>query len=800
MSARAIDAVPGPDAGAGPDDGPGARRPPWHGRPYSIARDGVSIANCEEEPVRTPGCIQAHGAMLALSPEDLVILQASANTAEHLGASPDALRGRTADAVLGEDGARRLRELLARDELRSGPLYVTTLERGDGAALDASAHLAGDSVLLELEASGRTDDSVPDYHGAVQRSVARLQEARTLDRFADTLAEEVRALTGLDRTMVYRFHPDFHGEVVAEARREDLAPLLGLHYPASDIPRQVREMFGHVWVRPLVDAGAAPVEMEPLADPRTGAPLDMSLASLRGASVMYTEYLANMGVTATLVMPLLKDGELWGLVACHHHAPKRFDWRVRAACEFLARMASLQLRAVEDREHFVYRLELEGVHSRLVARASRSGELASLVDGPTTLLDAIEAGGVALLQGGAWHTAGDVPPLDALDALGRWLGTREELAGALSGGPAGGAFATDALGEAYPPATAWAEIASGLLAVSVGPAGGPLALWFRPEATREIRWAGAPDDKPTVAGPHGPRLTPRASFDLYVESVRGRSAPWKPVEVQAALGLRALLAELVIERAEALSEVNVELSRSNDELDSFAYVASHDLKEPLRGISKYAHQLLAGTAEADRENRLKLESLMRLTARMDALLDSLLHYSRVGRVSLEPLPEDLGRVLEEALEITAARREDSGAEIVLARALPTLVCDRVRVREIYVNLLTNAMKYNDRPVARIELSHLAPGEQDAPTRERSGGRTVLRVSDDGIGMEERHLAPAFEMFRRLHARDAYGGGTGTGLPIVRRLVERHGGRVWIDSAPGRGTTVSFTLQAPEPGR
>ena len=805
MNARALDVGEGPGRGgargAPPvDDGAtgamGATDEglPWEGRPYSVARDGVSIANCESEPVRTPGCIQAHGALLALAPEDLAILQASANTAEHLGKAPSALLGRSVAAALGEPGEARLRRLLDAGELGAQPLYVMTVDaHGDGARLDASAHLAGDSLIVELEPCGRTDAAEPDYYAVVRRAVARLQGARSLADFAGCLVEEVRSLTALDRVMVYRFHPDLHGEVFAEARREDLESWLGLHYPADDIPRQVRELFTRIWLRPLSDVSSAPVEMEPLADPRTGAALDMTQCALRGASVMYTEYLANMGVSASLTMPLLRDGELWGMIACHHCTPTRFAWPLRTACEFVAQVASLQIRAVEDREQLVRRLELEGAHARLISHASAAGDLAALADGPVTLLDGMDAGGAALLHRGRWHRVGSTPSAERLDELAGWLGTLAELAPDGGVGARRAVFATDALGSRFAAAKDYAHCASGLLAVPLGRIERGLMLWFRPETELEIDWAGAPEDKPTVPGPHGPRLTPRGSFELFVESVRGTARPWRTVEIDAVRRLRTLVTELVVARVDQLSEINVELARSNDELDAFAYVASHDLKEPLRGISKYAHQLLVATAEDDLDNRRRLEALMRLTSRMDGLLDSLLHFSRVGRATLELHEEDLAEIVEEALEITCARRSESAVEIVLERPLPTVRCDRIRVREIYANLVSNAMKYNDAPVARIELVWLDPDEQDAPTRARSGGATVFAVRDNGIGIDERHFGQLFEMFRRLHARDAYGGGTGTGMAIVKRLVERHEGVVWIDSEPGRGTTVSFTL-------
>jgi len=256
-----------------------------------------------------------------------------------------------------------------------------------------------------------------------------------------------------------------------------------------------------------------------------------------------------------------------------------------------------------------------------------------------------------------------------------------------------------------------------------------------------------------------------------------------------------LVMELVVARSQRLAELNVDLTRSNEELDAFAYVASHDLKEPLRGIHRYAHQILESAPTLDDENRKRVEGLMRLTVRMDSLLDSLLHFSRVGRTTLELDAVDLNEVVEEALEMVGARRSDGTFTVDVPRPLPELHCDRVRVREIFSNLLSNALKYSSPAPPRIEVGYLAPGETagrpGAPAE--SAGHTIFSVRDQGIGIEPRHHEQIFRMFKRLHGREAYGGGVGAGLTIVQKLVQRHGGCVWVVSKPGAGSTFYFTL-------
>lgn len=762
---------------------------PWDGQPYSIKRHGLTLTNCDAEPVQTPGCIQSRGALLVLRIADLTVIQASENAAQWIGAPPSALLGHPVAQVLGEPGQVCLCQLLATEKTDRNPLYAFTLEaRGTNPPLDVTLHTVQGLAIVELEPVDQAS-ALPDYYQLVRASIGRLQGARTLGELSQIVCDEVHSLTGLDRVMVYKFHDDGHGEVVAEHKRSDLPPWLGLHYPAEDIPAPAREVFKQTWVRPVADVGGALAELVPLANPDTGTPLPMTHCALRGPSIMYTEYLQNIGVAASLTMSIRRGDALWGLIAGHHTTPRAFPWQLRAACELFAQVASLQHKAAEDREHLQYRLRMERVQQQLIAAAAQDGELAAMVVTTPSLRDVLDADGAALHHRGRWWRVGSTPSEVELDALGAWLHERPELASVTRP-----IYACDALARVYPAGEAFAGVASGILAVMLSRPSRSLLVWFRPETVDTVRWAGQPGDKPMVTGPHGPRLTPRRSFELFVESVRMRALPWKAVEIDAVLRLRMLVLELVVSHADKLADVNAALARTNEELDAFAYVASHDLKEPLRGIYKYAHQLLGDAALATDDQRKRLDGLMRLTLRMDSLLESLLHYSRVGRAAIHAQPVALDDVVAEAIEMVSARIAERPTLLVKPRPLPVAMCDHVRVREVWTNLLSNALKYNDKPERRIEIGFIAPDEPAARDAMPAGaGEVVYFVRDNGIGIPVRHHDQVFRLFRRLHAQSDWGGGTGAGLTIVQKLVERHGGRVWLDSAPGVGATFYFTL-------
>lgn len=351
-------------------------------------------------------------------------------------------------------------------------------------------------------------------------------------------------MTGFDRVMVYRFHPDHSGEVVAEAVRAGLPTYLGLNYPTADIPVPAREIYKKVWVRVIPDIAAPPV---PLVSAATDeGPIDLTHCPLRAVSPIHVEDLTNMGVTATMSLSLLRGTEtvLWGLVACHQYSPRRLPGGTRQACELVAQVASHSLIAAEDREALEDREAARVAHDAMVGRAARPGvTLATLADDEPGLLDLVTASGAAVRVNGESVRRGDAPGGDDLEAFA--------VAYTFSAGRAVSIHPDD-LKTAYPPAAGWANGACGVLAVRVWTDPRDLLVWCRPEDARTVRWAGDPTDKPVSYRPHGSRLHPRRSFDGWRESVRGRSAPWTAAEVDAAARLAAALRELVLVQAARL--------------------------------------------------------------------------------------------------------------------------------------------------------------------------------------------------------------------------------------------------------
>ncbi|MGD1921803.1 MAG: histidine kinase dimerization/phospho-acceptor domain-containing protein [Pleurocapsa sp.] len=413
----------------------------------------------------------------------------------------------------------------------------------------------------------------------------------------------------------------------------------------------------------------------------------MSMAVLRSISPLHAEYLDNMGVSATMCISLVKNKQLWGLIACHHNTPKKVSYETRTICEFIGQIISFELAARENSQDSEYKIKLQSIQSEFIARISQEQELKTvLIQNPDSLLDLVGAEGVALSFGDEITLIGKTPEKSAVVDLLLWLATQFQ---------ADVIYETTHLAQSYPAASNYTEVASGLLALLISKVEKTFIIWFRPEVLQTVNWGGDPNKAVEIKSDGTLRMSPRKSFAQWQESVTQRSLPWKTCEIEAALELRSSIVGIVLRKANQLAQVNQELSRSNTELDSFAYIASHDLKEPLRGIYNYSSFLIEDYGEILGDDGAdKLNTLMRLTHRMEDLINSLLHYSRLGRAELQVKSIDLNNLLEGVLDVIKASARDTEVHFKIHRPLPTIKCDRTQVNELFTNLISNGIIFN----------------------------------------------------------------------------------------------------------
>ncbi|HEY8550654.1 MAG TPA: ATP-binding protein [Vicinamibacterales bacterium] len=725
----------------------------------------VDLTSCDREPIHIPGAIQPHGVLLALQEPQLNVLQASRNVNDLLGLEASDVVGRPVSEVLPAEAADAVRAAGAHEPLADvNPL---PLEIG-GRACDGVLHRYQGVLILEIEPRLPAASAERTHH-PLRRVVSSLQAAATLPDLLRAGAAAVRSLTGFERVMIYAFDEDGHGSVEAEVLDEGLEPYLGLHYPASDIPRQARELYLRNAIRCIPDARYTPVPLVPALRPDTGTPLDLGFSSLRSVSPIHLEYMANMGVRASMSISLVVHDRLWGLISCAHHSgPHHLPYEVRSDCEVVGRTMSLLIGAFTDREIAAGRERRRPLLDAL-AGAMRTGEdaLEALLSRPQELFALLGIDGAAVVSEDV-VTAGTVPPAGTIREIAKWLQETGDS----------GVIATDSLARAVPAFGAIADSASGVVSFALPGAVRRRFLGFRPEIVQTVSWGGDPRKpvEPDVTA----RLHPRRSFALWREEVRLRSRPWSFQDREAAEELRRLAVEIDLERQVERAQRAV---RARDDLVA---IVSHDLKNPLNVIQMQSVLLRKSAAAEDDERASRLQTsldrIQRAVGHMNALIHGLLDLARIeaGRFVVERQPASLDELLAEALIVLRPLAEAKG--VTLREKIEpgaTVLADRERVFQVLSNLVGNAIKFT--PSGGTILIRATVDQEHA----------LLTVSDTGPGLTPEQMTQVFNRYWQASrtARE----GVGLGLYIAKGIVEAHGGRIWAERAEEGGAAFKFTL-------
>lgn len=490
------------------------------------------LTNCDREPIHKLGKIQPFGALVAVT-SDWIVAHRSTNLGQFLSASVpnvgDRLQGHLSAASF-----KKMLSALAGSQTEDAQERIFGLDlQGDGKLFDVALHAQGGISIIEIEP--HDEDAMMDLTQALRPVMARLDGVSNASELCDQAARQMKQLLGFDRVMVYQFHPDQSGEVVAEAREPELESFLALRYPKTDIPQQARKLYLRNLFRIIADVNAEPVAIEP-ARRITGEELDLSLSTLRAVSPIHIEYLKNMGVGASLSISIVIDGKLWGMFACHHYGPRVLPYSQRTVAELFSQLFSLKLQiAITDAGS---KLKERGrqLHDRLMSRLAGGTELAEELSTLDELLgDIIPHDGISAFIEDSYRLRGNAPDEDQFRTLVPALNTASTSQ----------IIHTDSLATLVPDAVAFSDKAVGALVIPVSRRPRDYIILWRRELPQIVNWAGNPE-KPLEHGPNGDRLTPRKSFEAWQQSVTGRSSVWTDEELSIAEGLRVTLLEVII--------------------------------------------------------------------------------------------------------------------------------------------------------------------------------------------------------------------------------------------------------------
>lgn len=483
---------------------------------------------CGKLPIHLINTIQPYGALLILDKDSLQVIQASENVDAIFGLPVTTLVRTELAPLLDKETLTFLKGLAAgpiADRI-PGPWTI-----GNQRFL-ALHHVREKYILAEIEIHGYEEDnrSFINVFQGIKYSMSLIDAAKTPDEACKVAAREIKRISGFDKVMIYRFDKEWNGTVIAEEMEDDMESYYGFTFPASDIPRQARELYLKNPYRYIPDKDFLPVKLYPVMNPLTRGFVDLSDCNVRGVTSVHIEYLTNMGVTASMSTRILHNDNLWGLIACHHKTAREHSYELCSIFELLSHTISSRIFSLHNKEHHEGRNRLQDNYTRLVELIYEEKDLAR---GLPTLLSLFNAHGAILVQNGRIKAReGNIPDAGKLEELLLWLHTRQ-----LSK-----LFSTDHLSGSFDRAANYIDTASGLLAIPAGKNKEDLLLLFRPEVIRTIDWGGDPGGR-IVFEKDEKNYHPRHSFKLWRQIVGGSSAPWKEEELAVAETLRSFLYE-----------------------------------------------------------------------------------------------------------------------------------------------------------------------------------------------------------------------------------------------------------------
>lgn len=738
----------------------------------------IDLSNCDNEPIHIPGQIQSHGFLITID-QDCVIHFHSENIHDFLKGLPENILGRSIrdiESIIGQnEPADFINKLIVFGKTngfdQTNP-FQTDIQ---GKSFHLIISPSDSFFLLEFEPT--LSDIKSDVQKMIGRSISEMLADKDINNLLINTVNQVKKIIDYDRVMVYRFAADGHGEVVAEAKNDDLQGWLGLHFPASDIPKQARELYKLNYTRIIADVNTTPSKIVTLPQ-NAEVPLDLTFSQIRAVSPIHIQYLKNMGVHSSFSISLIYKNELWGLIACHNYSPRFIDYKSRESAKLIGQILSsaLEFRQEEANKHLhdKYNANVDAL-SKLMLKNSSIEE--ALTEQHVTIMDTVDADGAVLVYENTFIKLGKTPKDNEIKDLLTWL--KENISETF--------YYTNELPAVYTAANQFKHVASGLMVLTLSHELSEYILWFKPEQIQVITWAGDPD-KPAEISNDGTtlKISPRQSFEAWSQEVSGKSQPWADEEIKSAMRLKAEVSYAINQKAGAIRLLNERLKQAYEELDTFSFTISHDLKNPLSTIKGYA-QMLTRDASLPTKTADTLNRIVNRVDKMNSMINEVLDYSRIGRQELVMTEVDVFGIINEHVKDLKIAFNVPGL-IVNIEDTPAVQGDPVMLSQVFANLLSNAIKYSqERDEPRIDIA----GREEE-------GEIIYYIKDNGVGIDIKQQPRIFELFRRMD-NVQHIEGTGVGLAIVKRIIEKHNGKIWVDSRLGEGSTfyVSFNKQPVE---
>ncbi|MFL9926115.1 GAF domain-containing protein [Herbaspirillum lusitanum] len=724
--------------------------------PSDRRKRSVDLSNCDQEPIHIPGSIQPHGVLLSFTYDGKLVAR-SANAESLLGPLP-APGEPLSEQHLNQETCNAIAAALADQD---GYVESRLVQLANG-AFDVVTHKSEGLLIAEFEKRPPDALALDLFALTAQQAIQRIQRQHGVEDLLTIAVDEIARLTGFDRVMAYRFLHDDSGEVVAECKRADLEPFLGQRYPASDIPAQARRLYIINPIRLIADVGYKPVPLEPDRNPLTGGQIDLSHSVLRSVSPVHIEYLSNMGIGASMSISIVIGDRLWGLIACHHMSPLLVPHAVRMSCQVLSQFVSTLVERNLNSEHARAMTHSAAMRREIAAQVTdREDIVLALAADPNSFANLMFCHGGAVSLDRKTQVFGKAPSREGVNAFINWLNEHEKS----------DIFYTSELGADVPDMKAHLGDVCGVLAIRFYKEQNGYAFWFRSEQVEDVRWGGNPEKKYSI-GPLGPRLTPRGSFSVWKEEVRGKSVPWEKSALEIAAQVRLDLQEV------ALSNENM-VKRARETLLA---TLGHDLRDPLQAIMMAARMIEVRDQSPSSSNLSKRISSS--SSRMHRLISQVLDISRLQSglgLDIQVRKADVRKLITDIVNEVKLGYPESEI-LVEVEELGEIELDPDRLSQVISNLLSNTRHHGEigQPATIIAFVR--------------DGQLSIAVSNLGPEIPEDIRRNLFKPYKKESLGNQRNSrGLGLGLYIVNEIVSGHRGSIDVHCEMG---IVTFTVKLP----
>lgn len=723
---------------------------------------------CSKEPIHIPGYIQSHGILIILNKEGF-IKYCSENFTRITGLKPEHILQKSISQFsifFGKsENHNFIMDLITLSwQGRSfKPINPYQVEIGD-TVYNLILSLSGENYILDFEPE--SSDLFNDPQNLVGASLSQMLADRNLDAILNNVVVQIKEIINYDRIMVYQFHNDGHGEVVAEERNADLETWFGLHYPATDIPEQARNLYKQNFTRLISNVYETTIPILSLEE----QPADLSNSTLRAVSPVHIQYLKNMGVVSSFSVSIIVDDELWGLIACHNYSARFINFRQRETAKLIGQVLSscIGLRNQERFQKEDMKLQTAVLD---VSRSLHNENIADFIfDCSSALTESLKAGGIAFLYEGELTSIGNVPDLSQIQEISEALEKAEN-----------GFLVTESSLLDFPQLQLDPVHFSGFLGCRLTQDIKDCLIIFRPEIIQTVKWAGDPTKIIRYDEGGQPFISPRNSFEQWSQDVKGSSEKWSPTEKKALIGIRDEINFAVGRKTAELRILNEKLRNAYAELDSFAHTVSHDLKIPLTTIKAFAELII----RKSKEDGVKMMSskIVDNADRLSLMIKTVLEYSKVGQKDVQKKAIDMTVLITDIVSQLLMNKVNANLKLIVNKT-PDLDGDPILIFQVFANIIENAVKYSHKteyPLVEVE----GYVEND---------EIVYTIKDNGVGMSEDQQTKIFGLFNRGGQTDEYEG-SGIGLATVKKIIIRHGATIAVESEAGIGST--FVVRFPK---